>query len=523
MARNPTSTILLYKKVPFSNDYQDSLWLESGDISDVLGTPYTQVIYQNYSFVRDGAVRISSNNNTTRLSFDLLSLCNYMEYTNNITGLKHFCFITDCKYINDSCVELTFEDDVIQTYLFANKDLTGVQLLQSFIVRQHSETDEIGDNLQPENVSIGQYEFTEYENVVPIRELAIIASVADIDGGVSGRLYDNVYGGTKLYAFHATSSGATALSSFLVSYLAHPDSVVALYMVPKYAIKGPDDFEDGHLIQDTSIGKSYVQVYAKPEDSSPYNFRNKKMYTYPYCYFHVDNGCGQSLQLRYEFFDAVSSLEKNAPYLKFNTTVTQPARVMCNPVGYKGVGKYTELTGYKDYLNETITLDNYPICSFTADSFESWLYTSAVPQLVIGGATMAVSKELGAFNIGSLVSQAYQAYNSADITRGNASAGNVNCAHARQTFNTAHAHLRYDNAKSIDDYFTCYGYAQNKYGIPNLHARENYTYIKTQDFKIKGAIPNDAINKIKAAFNSGITFWTSISNVGNYALENATL
>lgn len=133
MARNPTSTILLYKKVPFSNDYQDSLWLESGDISDVLGTPYTQVIYQNYSFVRDGAVRISSNNNTTRLSFDLLSLCNYMEYTNNITGLKHFCFITGCKYINESCVELSFEDDVIQTYLFANKDLTGVQILQSFI------------------------------------------------------------------------------------------------------------------------------------------------------------------------------------------------------------------------------------------------------------------------------------------------------------------------------------------------------------------------------------------------------
>ena len=78
-------------------------------------------------------------------------------------------------------------------------------------------------------------------------------------------------------------------------------------------------------------------------------------------------------------------------------------------------------------------------------------------------------------------------------------------------------------AETIDNYFTMYGYAQNIVDTPILKARQRFTYIKTVGCKANGGAPTSSIIKIQAIFNSGIRFWVSASDVGNYSTANPVL
>lgn len=77
--------------------------------------------------------------------------------------------------------------------------------------------------------------------------------------------------------------------------------------------------------------------------------------------------------------------------------------------------------------------------------------------------------------------------------------------------------------KSIDNYFSIFGYAQNKIAKPNLHARQNYTYVECDKLVTTGKIPNYALVKIKEIFKNGCTFWANITSVGNYSVSNPIL
>ena len=83
--------------------------------------------------------------------------------------------------------------------------------------------------------------------------------------------------------------------------------------------------------------------------------------------------------------------------------------------------------------------------------------------------------------------------------------------------------IKYEYAKCIDDYFTMYGYKQNKLAVPNLHARSRFTYIKTSNCKISGGAPTSDITAIENIFNSGIRFWVNPADIGNYTPPNNTL
>lgn len=77
--------------------------------------------------------------------------------------------------------------------------------------------------------------------------------------------------------------------------------------------------------------------------------------------------------------------------------------------------------------------------------------------------------------------------------------------------------------KAIDDYFTMFGYKQNKIAVPNIHARSRFTYIKTLNCKVSGGAPISDITAIENIFNSGIRFWVSSSDIGNYTDANNVL
>ena len=80
--------------------------------------------------------------------------------------------------------------------------------------------------------------------------------------------------------------------------------------------------------------------------------------------------------------------------------------------------------------------------------------------------------------------------------------------------------IRYEYAEIIDNYFSMFGYKINNVKIPNIPGRTNWNSIKTIDCNCDGNIPQEDLETIKKACNSGITFWHNPANIYNYSLSN---
>jgi hypothetical protein len=162
--------------------------------------------------------------------------------------------------------------------------------------------------------------------------------------------------------------------------------------------------------------------------------KNKKLYTYPYNFFHVDNASGSELNLRYEFF------ENRTPKGNIRVPITMPIQCVFRPTNYKGSGGDT-------FNNESITLSNYPMCSWGTDAFKAWLAQNAVP-IGVNTAKNAISGALTGFALGAVVggvvsassaasqylSQGYQASIASDISKGNLNNGGSNVGSGKQSF-----------------------------------------------------------------------------------------
>lgn len=98
-----------------------------------------------------------------------------------------------------------------------------------------------------------------------------------------------------------------------------------------------------------------------------------------------------------------------------------------------------------------------------------------------------------------------------------------NLSNSRQKIDVIEYGLTSEFKFKLTDYFTRYGYAQNRYMNISLHNRKYYTFIKTSICNVIGEkIPHNDLNKIKEIFSSGITFWNMKNNptVGDYSYYN---
>ena len=80
-----------------------------------------------------------------------------------------------------------------------------------------------------------------------------------------------------------------------------------------------------------------------------------------------------------------------------------------------------------------------------------------------------------------------------------------------------HTHVRDDEVKRIDDFFSCYGYSIKKVKQPNLTGRAYWNFVQTQGAVINGNMPSSSKDAIASIFDSGITLWHNGDQVGNYA------
>jgi len=511
--------IVLFSNVKIDSGHKDTLFF-----SDV--SSQTSFFTSNNVLYKELVSTFQRKENTCRLnvSYEKASSCNYMAFQNASFSTKwYYAFIDKFEYINNECTEITFHVDVIQTYFFD-------YLISGFVEREHTLTDEIGDNILPENVNCGEYVYNDYSPVLLMNEMCVIIAITDTSSAVEGTLYDGVYGSADLWVYSSTD--VQGINGKISDYLQSPDSILSIYMCPLALINGGTIPTTHKLSYGASafvrnLEKTAITTNDRLDGYKP---DNNKLYTYPYCFYNVDNASGASLPLRYEFFD------KLTPSLEIGGTITQPVVVTLRPCSYKGVAGKSAIGGYTSLNTESIQLASYPQCSWNNDSFQAWIAQNSVPLLVgtasnilggsINGALMGgpVGAVVGGVSgVMGLISQGYQASISADISRGTFNNGGANVAMGKQQFYGGRMSVTYDYAKMIDGYFTMYGYAVNRVKRPSRHNRENFTYVKMRDATATGSVPSSALREIEEIYNNGIRFWVDPSKVGNYLVRNNPL
>ena len=515
----PDSNVRILHNVPLDADY-----LNTKDFASASNQLSFFQSLTKYNLANINYQRANKNSIRVEIRTELLYDCNYIMFQNTAFGNKWFyAFITKVDYINNITSEITYEIDVLQTWQF---DYT---LNTCFIEREHSATDFVGDNIIPENLPVGEYVFNDYINDAILKFMAIIVAIVDVESSnADGQMYDGVYGGATLFAYPARQEAMNSIDAKISAYIASPESVISIYMCPLYFVDSSMGLwanTNGIQIEFSDHSATYNRAFTFSENFfvDGYAPKNKKLLTYPYNYFHVDNGVGESMALRYEFF------ENKTPKVRVDGVITNPVECVCKPVDYKGVTQSNTVT----FFDEALSLRGYPLCSWNVDAFRAWLAQNAVPisintvgKMAGAGVAGASAGSVGAGLVGSItsiLSQGFSASIASDLHKGNFTNGGVNVAQDKMTFNFGRKSVNKQMARIIDDYFTRFGYATNAVRVPNRTSRPSFNYVKTIGCTINGSIPCDDEKLICSIYDRGVTIWHEGKTVGDYSQANSPL
>lgn len=541
----PETNVRILRDVPLDESYEHTVHFgdsdsESGLIAaqkrffdNYLAYDLTSYTYQR---VQRGYIRVG-------IKAELLYNCNYLMYQNTAFGDKWFyAFITGIEYINNEVSEIRFELDVMQTWMFNYK------MEKCFVERMTPETDYIGENIIPEPVELGEYVYNQstdeekYQQLLRDEDLKcyVVVAVCDVGEGsaaTAGNCYDSVYSGAKLFVYDIInpdqSINVTELNAKIESYRQRPDAIIAIYYVPSMLFN--NTIPANHEVPFGS--HSHVVIQRLPhltEDTTldAYKPRNLKLLSYPYNFYNVVSGTGGAMSLRYEFF------KDGVPVLFITGVMCQPVMMIAWPADYKFIEPEGAMgpdnVPAQLYDAETVTVKDYPTCSWNVDAYKAWVAQNTVPMAlnfakaaipavtggILGGMsnlTAAASSKLqagtaaatGGGLLGTVIntiSAGYTASIQADIFKGTMSTGNVRVANNRQHFYGGRMSITYQYARMIDDFLTRFGYAQNRYMIPTKHNRPNWTYLKTTGCTLHGSIPKDDAVKICKIHDKGCLF-----------------
>lgn len=450
---------------------------------------------------------------------------NYMMFKNSSFENKwFFAFITKVEYVNNGRCDVYFEIDVMQTWFIPN-----VTLDQCFIERQHVADDSIGANILPEPLEGGEYVFnmdtvSDYYSplIAGSNDIVYILAVTDTSESGGTRI-GHVFSGSVLYVY--TQDQVQDLVNKISSYDSKPDAITSIYCAPRFiftTIPADHKVSDGIIRAYQSVDKPAISTANTLDGYKP---RNNKLYTYPFNFLNVDNGCGSAISLRYEFFDALTP--------KFNVygCATQPVQESVVPINYKNSAK-----GDNRQPNrcEALMLNNFPLCSWNTDSFQAYIAGGGLvgdtfnilTGAVTGTAMVATGNAVagattGLMPIASLMKNAYLASIKADVLNGNATdGGGIAVAVGQNQFYCGRMSITHQYAESIDHFFDMFGYAVNTVDVPNISSRPEWNYVKTVGCSCWGDCPADDLTKIKEIFNNGVRFWKNPDHMGNYDYAN---
>lgn len=499
----PNTVIRLLKDVPLDNTYRNTIYFAyvENQTSYFSGKTKYTFAAQSYQRVQKGALRIG------RKADDLYD-CNYLMFQNTAYGNKWFyAFITGVEYVNNETSEVSFEIDVMQTWHF------DYDVKMSFVEREMSATDKIGDNLVPENLELGDYVYKDLglTSLFNLYQIVIAATFDEDLEDATGGMYGGVFSGLHYNVFSTWQSAASFIAEATEQNKA--DGIVSIFMLP---VAFTSDY------QSTMPEVFDIERDKQLTDIDGYVPKNNKLFTYPYNLLYVTNNEGNVANYAFEYF----STDK----CNFNVSGAMCCTPECMlvPLNYKGVEKN---------YNEKLTIGNFPQCAYTVDTFKAWVAqnqnqlalnainaigttAAGAAAMYASGGTLGAGMALsGVQQIGDLLATVSDKSTLPPQARGGGGSI-INMANQIKGFQFYYAHIRAEFARIIDDYFNAYGYATHRVKIPNRVIRPHWNYVKTVNVCLTGSVPADDMARIRQIYDSGVTFWRNGDEVGNYALDN---
>lgn len=526
--------------VPLEDDMKNTLYFSNATnqhnyFANNIGRTYTNVSYQ-------------SETRTFRCpdQIDTVRQYNYIMWQNSAYSNKWFyAFIKSMTYVSDGYTDVVFEVDPLQTWMF---DIT---IRPSFVEREHTNNDTAGNNTLPENVELGPYVknyITGTPQIGP-NDFWYAVGVSDVIGSMThmpsskvnglpnGLFYiltDSVSQLHTIAEMYDVAGKATAIYSMfvfprMILYIRQGDSGSNAYRSSTWTYEKDNHSYslDVYVPTSSSIEGRLIENYrlvVPDRIGISYTPRNQKLLTFPYCYFNISNNAGTTVSYCYEDFDG-------RPTFNMDGVLTNGCATKLYPINYKNMDIFGGDTQDNPY-EFGITGAKYPSISWNSDAYTNWLTQNAVNiGIGIGGtalstvAGVATGNYVGAATsllsgVSSAVAQFYEASLIPDQASGNTNVGDLDFAKHKCKFTVFPMSIKPQYAQIIDDYFDLVGYKTCRVKVPNTAHRQQWWYTKTINVNIVGNVPNDEMNKIKDAYNNGLTFWRNPANFLNYSLSN---
>lgn len=529
----PNSTVYLMKNVPLDPTYQHTVLFSSKAAQEQAFMQFTsaELTFENMSYQRHGRGYLKIAKNVGKLLN-----CNYMMFRNYDSETMNYdrwfyAFVTDVEYINENTTMVRYEIDIMQTWLF------DYQLDPVFVEREHSSTDEIGDNRLDESIDYGDYVFRDFDILPPFKYEADNMGVAvyftsQIVNGekvvYGGKCLQGVFtGGGYMYA----RSPSALEEWFNRNAELLPDNIIGICMIPKALAPESDT---GQATFSPSPYRATFSPKSRFGTFDGYVPKNNKIRTFPYTGYYMTNGTGSSKIYHYEDFNDPTKI----PQFRIYCNSLMGGDAFVAPVNYKGTKSIPSTSGIEteSNFNEAISVGGFPMCSYSYDSFKAWwaqnqgsFLAGMTGQLTGAGATGLVALATVANPVAGLVGAGISIFSAVTNALGTVrdkkampgqllGDASVNTAMGSGFFGIwgGEIRIRKEYAIIIDQYWSKFGYPCRKVKVPNRNARANWNYVKTVGCEFTGSIPASDAEAIKAIYDNGVTFWNDINNVGKY-------
>ena len=539
----PDSRIKLIKN-PLKLDSNNEIMFNSKNEQYNYFNSLPKLEFENLTYIRkDGILRIETDDN---LTYEDLLGYNFCMYQNSHFDNKWFyAFITDITWINPGLTEMKLETAYYQTWQF---DLI---YKDSFIEREHVNNDTIGLHTLYENVETGEY--------LPMDKSYISYQLPGLNDfyvcvGVTDNIMDNTfgigfYGGVPCGIQYIVIKDED-ITLFLDFYAqsGRSDTIESIFMIPGGMVNGGESFtwltyqynsSTIHYFKPSPVSSTLLGEVniSRPNQlgisQNKYTPKNKKLLTGQFNFIMGDNLVGGTAPYYYEYF-----YDPSACNFKCNGVLTPGCSIKCYPTSYK----YTYDSGIiidNSSFSEGLMASKLPVGSWVKDTYTNWLTqngvnipiniaTSGINALagiasngVEGNATGVItSTTSGISGVGGAIASIYEHSFLPNQVQGNTNSGDVTFAVYKSVMMYYRMTIKEEFARSIDSYFSMFGYKVNRLGLPHLHVRTYYDYIKTIDVNIEGDIPEPDLNQIRSMFNNGIRFWHSTANYLNFNVNN---
>lgn len=527
------STNLRLLNVPFSSDGLDTIYFSSLDEQRNYFSSKIKVNCGNeFNYVKkDNYIVVDGNP-------EQLYMINYIMYMNeNYSNKWFYAFVTGMEWASVNSTRLYFTTDPIQTWMFELK------LQTSFIERQHSDSDNPGDNEVPEPFSASVSKFNSAGSVDLKPTIANIYATTDPTGTISANasVENGVLSGSGRVLGLNLETQLNTLKDQLNTYV---DNGVA-YSVSR--------------IQQIPANAQNPTAYSfskYPSTVSGYTPKNKKLLS---GLFNKDvvSMYGQRMVIdprlvrdnECKFVLASDWTSGSVFAYASNAGASGAGEISINAVIPESTWSYNQFRNNVNLHSESNGIElarAYATRSYQSDLNK--LRTDLTPwQTIAGGVGNAFNLNIGAvasdllslpekaaelnYEYGLLsngidsISQHLAKYNE-DLhapATGNISSSNGFIASGATYLEYGYLSPPANIARVYDDFLTVYGYAQNRFAVPNLHARKSFTFIKVSELHATGEVPDSDMNAIKALFVKGIYFWDASATVGDFSQDNSVV